>query len=59
MKYLAERNRLTAELYEDGGEKTTDILFSYVLKIKEEVRHVCRPGAGDAFDILNDSRTSD
>ena len=40
MEYLAERNRLTAELYEDGGEETTDILFSGVLEIKEEVRHV-------------------
>jgi hypothetical protein len=59
MKYLAERNRLTAELYEDGGKETTDILFSDVLKIKEEVRHVCRPGAGDALDILNDRRTND
>lgn len=59
MKYLAKRNRLTAELDEDGGEETTDILFSDVLKIKEEVRHVSRPGAGDVFDILNDSRTSD
>jgi hypothetical protein len=47
---------LTAELYEDGGEETTDILFSGVLEIKEEVRHVCRHCAGDAFDILNDRR---
>jgi len=40
MKYLAERNRLATELYEDGGEKTTGILFSCVLEVEEVVRQI-------------------
>jgi hypothetical protein len=59
MEYLAERKTLTAQLDKNRGEKSMDILFSGVLEIKEEVRHMCGPGVGDEFDVLNDRRASD
>jgi hypothetical protein len=59
MKYLAERNTVTAKLDKNRRKKSTGILFSGVLEIEEEVRHVCGPGVGSEFDVLNDRRTND
>ena len=55
---VAEGHRLVAKLDEYGGEESTRILFSRILEVKKEVSHVCRPSVGDAFDILNNRRTS-
>jgi hypothetical protein len=52
LKYLAERDTLTAELDKNRSEKSTGILFSGVLEI-EEVCHV-RPTCGvqDLFSTV-------
>jgi len=35
------------------------VLFSGVLGVEKEVRHACRTGCGNAFDILDDRRAGD
>jgi hypothetical protein len=58
-KDIAERDRLVAELDEDGREESTGILFFGVLKIKKEIGHVRWPSVRDAFDILDNRRAGD
>lgn len=58
MEDVAKGNRLATELDENGREEGTDVLFSGVLEVEEEVCHVCWPSYGNAFDILDDRRAN-
>jgi len=58
-KNIGETKSLIAELYENGREESTGVLLSGVPEVEKKVSHMCLPGSGDAFDVLDDRGASD
>lgn len=58
-KNIGETKSLMAELYENGREESTRVLLSGVPEVEKKVSHMCWPGGGGAFDVLDDRGASD